>query len=247
MIDRSLNYGRHHIRQFLLGAKSTSKILDLGAGHGTDLITARRVLPEAQLIAVESWPPYIEELRSLGVSVFALNIERDILPFRDESVDVVIANQILEHTKELFWIFHEASRVLPLGGKFIVGVPNLASLHNRILLACGRQPSSLKSASAHVRGFTKSDLIHFVESCFPNGYALANFGGGNFYPFPPLLAKPLAWAFPNFAWGIFLSLEKKRAYRDEFLKFPEDKMLETNFWLGGAKALGHRADPTGDR
>jgi hypothetical protein len=44
---------------------------------------------------VESWPPYVEELKSLGASVFVLNIERDALPFEDESVDIVIANQIL--------------------------------------------------------------------------------------------------------------------------------------------------------
>jgi SAM-dependent methyltransferase len=237
MIDRSLNYGRHHIAKFLTREKSSSKILDLGAGHGKDLMTARRILPEAQLLAVESWPPYIEELKSLGVSVFGLNIERDALPFEDESVDVVIANQILEHTKELFWIFHEVSRALRVGGKFIVGVPNLASLHNRILLACGRQPSSLKSASAHVRGFTKRDLTHFAESCFPKGYELINFGGGNFYPFPPFLARPLASAFPNFAWGIFLCLRKTRSYHNDFLKFPRDNQLETNFWLGSAAVL----------
>jgi ubiquinone/menaquinone biosynthesis C-methylase UbiE len=60
---------------------------------------------------VESWPPYVEELKSLGVSVFALHIERDALPFEDGSVDIVIANQILEHTKEFFRIFHQVSRV----------------------------------------------------------------------------------------------------------------------------------------
>ena len=67
MIDRSLNYGRHQIARFLITAKPTSRVLDLGAGHGTDLTTARKILPESQLIAVESWPPYVEELKSLGV------------------------------------------------------------------------------------------------------------------------------------------------------------------------------------
>ena len=80
MIDRSLNYGRHQIARFLqnnrsvwvlITAKPTSRVLDLGAGHGTDLTTARRVLPESQLIAVESWPPYVEELKSLSVGICA--------------------------------------------------------------------------------------------------------------------------------------------------------------------------------
>ena len=33
-------------------------------------------------------------------------------PFEDETVDILIVNQILEHCKEIFWIFHELTRVL---------------------------------------------------------------------------------------------------------------------------------------
>ena len=32
-------------------------------------------------------------------------------PFENETVDIIIVNQILEHCKD-FWIFHEISRVL---------------------------------------------------------------------------------------------------------------------------------------
>ena len=53
----------------------------------------------------------------------------------------MIANQILEHTKEVFWIWHEIARVLAPQGQLILGVPNLASAHNRLLLLLGRQPT----------------------------------------------------------------------------------------------------------
>ena len=86
-----------------------------------------------------------------------------------------------------------------MGGKLIIGVPNLASLHNRILLCLGRQPSPIKTHSAHVRGYTKYDLLDFLQSCFPEGYALKDFKGSNFYPFPPVVAKPLAQILPNMA------------------------------------------------
>jgi SAM-dependent methyltransferase len=167
MIDRKLNYGRHHIRGFLERARPFARVLDLGAGGGRDLALAAEVNPSVQRIAGEVYAPYVEGLRAQGIEVISLDIEKELLPFSSGDVDVIIANQVLEHTKDIFWIFHEISRVLPVGGKIIIGVPNLASFHNRVLLAVGRQPSPIKSASAHVRGFTRHDLLHFMDASFP--------------------------------------------------------------------------------
>jgi SAM-dependent methyltransferase len=232
MIDRSLNYGRHCIEEFMSKVDSPSTVLDIGAGHGADLAYAYKKFPNANLVGLENWPQYINELSNKGISVLSLNIEKDKLPFNNESLDLIIANQILEHCKEVFWIFSEISRVLKVGGNFILGVPNLASLHNRILLAFGRHPSPIKTASAHVRGYTRHDLENFLSTCFPEGYRLVSFKGSNFYPFPPFLAKLLAKVLPNFAWGIFLLLQKVRPYNDEFLKFPREQRLETNYFTG---------------
>lgn len=236
MIDRSLNYGRHHIGRFCAAVSSVQKILDLGAGHGDDLYLAKQMHPQADLYAVEVYEAYAKELEAKSVTVLRLNIERDRLPFRDEELDLIIANQVLEHTKELFWIFHEATRALRIGGNFIIGVPNLAALHNRVLLALGRQPSPIKSNSAHVRGFTRRDLCSFVETVFPGGFSLQQYGGSNFYPFSPVVAKPLAKLLPDMAWGIFFRFEKMRAYGQEFLDYPVAQQLETNFFRGVERA-----------
>ncbi len=232
MIDRSLNYGRHVINDFLQQSESFNTVLDIGAGAGTDLMLAREINQHCQLLALESYPPNVKKLQSNKVKVSHADIEKDHFPFDDDTIDIIIANQILEHTKEVFWIFHEITRLLPVGGKLIIGVPNLAALHNRILLGLGRQPSPIKTRSAHVRGFTQQDLLNFLESCFPGGYLLKDFKGSNFYPFPPIIAKPLAKLLPNMAWGIFLLLEKKQIYNQEFLEYPVKERLETNFYLG---------------
>ena len=236
MIDRSLNFGRPVIRRFLAAADPCRSVLDIGAGRGEDLLSARAVHPGAALHAIEVFPPNVEILRHHGIRVVELDLERDPFPFADETIDVVIANQILEHTKEVFWIFHQITRVLATGGQLVIGVPNLAALHNRVLLLLGRQPSVIKTASAHVRGFTRQDLRHFLDAAFPGGFALREQGGANFYPFPPALARPLARALPNLAWGLFLRLEKERRYRDEFLEFPARARLETNFFRGSTVA-----------
>ena len=209
MIDRSLNYGRHLIYDFLQQSAPFDTVLDIGAGKGTDLLLARDVKSDSQLFALESYPDNVQVLQSHQVRVYQADIERDTFPFDDGMINVIIANQILEHTKEVFWIFHEISRILPIGGKLIIGVPNLAALHNRILLGLGRQPSPIKTRSAHVRGYTKYDLLDFLQSCFPDGYELVGFGGSKFYPFPPVVAKPLAKMLPNMVWGIFFITGKK--------------------------------------
>jgi len=232
-INRSLNYGRAQIDYFCYSKKSKSKrILDIGAGHGDDLLIAKKHNPRAELHAIEVYKPYVVELVKKGIEVHSVNLEVDNLPFETESVDIVIANQILEHVKEIFWLFHEVSRVLKTGGNLIIGVPNLASLHNRLSLLFGEQPSCIQNNSAHIRGYTKKDILKLLNSCYPGGYNLKQFKGSNFYPFPSFLAKPLASAFPNFAWGIFLLLEKQKSYSKEFLEFPVENQLETNFYLG---------------
>ncbi len=232
MINRSLNYGRHLIKKFLASAGQYQTVLDIGAGCGDDLMLARMINQKAVLHAIEVSSENARKLAQKNIIVYSIDIEKDLFPFSDSSVDVIIANQVLEHSKEIFWIFHEITRVLRVGGKIIVGVPNLAALHNRILLVFGKQPSSIKTASAHIRGFTKEDILKFIESCFPGGYKLKAFNGSNFYPFPPLIAKPLASIFPTMAWGIFFMLEKQREYKKGFLDFPETERLETNYYRG---------------
>jgi SAM-dependent methyltransferase len=234
MIDRRLNYGRHNIAAFLGKAAPFGNIVDLGAGSGTDLDIAASVCPSARRFAVETYPPNVKILQQHH-EVISLNLERDPLPFADESIDVVMSNQVLEHVKEIFWILHQVSRVLHVGGHMIIGVPNLASFHNRLLLLFGKQPTPLQNHSAHVRGYTKHDIMRMLQMIFPDGYGLEDFKGSNFYPLPPVAAKPLAKLLPNSAWGIFFLLRKKRAYQDEFLMHPVLAELETNYYVADAR------------
>jgi ubiquinone/menaquinone biosynthesis C-methylase UbiE len=232
MIDRSLNYGRKNLISFFREINHIENALDVGAGDGADLVNLQLIHPRARLHAIEYYPPNITELTKKNVNVLSLNFENSKLPYENESIDLIISNQTIEHTKELFWVFHEMTRVLKVDGSLIIGVPNLASLHNRILLAFGKQPTSIQNHSAHIRGFTKSDLVQFVQ-IFNDGYALRSFKGSNFYPFPPFIANPLARILPGLSWGLTLHFKKERSYnQDYFLKYPIEKKLETNFFLG---------------
>ena len=181
---------------------------------------------------MDCYQPNIEKLQSKSINVKSINLESEKFPFANETFDIIIANQIIEHTKELFWIFHEISRTLKVNGHCIIGVPNLSSLHNRILLLFGRQPTCITLDGPHVRGFTKKGFLSFTNNCWKGGYDCVGFSGSNFYPFPPSIATILAHQLPRFAVCIFFLLKKSKSYNNEFIKILEEKPLETNFFKG---------------
>jgi SAM-dependent methyltransferase len=195
MIDCSVNYGRHVIDGYLRQSLPFRSVLGIGAGQGYNPLAAKHLAADASLSAEETCPGVVRLLRDNGIGVKTAGLEREQLPFQNRSGDIVMANQVLEHMKGTFWIFHEISRMLRSRGRVIIGVPTRVSFHNWILLFFGRQPTQVKTGSAHVRGFIKRDLPGFLEAVFPGGYWLAASGGSNFCPFLLFPARLLADLF----------------------------------------------------
>jgi SAM-dependent methyltransferase len=241
--DQQESYGAHIVEALARELSDLKVVADLGAGSGRDLGIVRRLHPRAKLIAVETGTEYAKGLAGKADEVFVANIERDSLPFEDGHADLIIANQVLEHTKEVFWIFHEVFRSLRVGGHFLFGVPNVCSLHNRVLMLAGRQPTQHKLCSAHVRPFSKADTLAFLNACIGDGYELAAFRGAQFYPFPARLSRLLAGAFPTYAFTIFFLIRKTNVYGGGFATYPARAELETNFWTGNVATSSQYWNP----
>ena len=224
-----LNYGEKSIKSFLKES-SYKTILDIGCGNGRDLILAKRYKISNQIRLCGIDMEINKDLKRQGIELFKLNIEIEKLPFPCETFDLIIANQILEHVKEIFWISNEICRVLKKNGRLIIGVPNLAALHNRLLLLLGKHPSCIKTKSAHVRGFTVEDLVEFYGNI--GGLKLKDLRGENLYPFFPLISKFFTFLFPTIAVSIFLLLEKEIEFQNNFIEYLKNNKLETPFYNG---------------
>lgn len=84
-------------------------------------------------------------------------------PAADGDFDLVIWNRELVAVKNLGAALREVRRVLRPGGVFVLTVPNLAALHNRLLLLTGRQPTTLHIGNGdHVRGFAMRSMTGFL-------------------------------------------------------------------------------------
>jgi SAM-dependent methyltransferase len=183
----------------------SARLLDIGCWDGRATQRYARAIG-ARAHGVEVFPAPAEEAAGSGVEVQNANLEHEALPWPDATFDVVIANQVFEHLKNIWLPLAEVYRVLRPGGTFVLSVPNLGSLHNRILLLVGRQPTSIRVLGPHVRGYTLGSLCHLVT--LNDAFRLTALRGVGFYPFPARLAYPLVRLWPAASHTLVLLLKK---------------------------------------
>jgi len=91
------------------------KTLDVGCGIG-DMLKFR-----ANTVGVDINDKTVEYCRGLGLDAHVMKV--DELPFKDESFDSVVMDNVLEHIADPNRILSEVRRVLVQNGILVVGVP----------------------------------------------------------------------------------------------------------------------------
>jgi SAM-dependent methyltransferase len=162
--------------------------------------------PWLTLGCLEFPPQYIKGVEGLEChrnkasekfAVYRMDVEKEALPFPDESFDLIVCNQVLEHLKNIFLPLSEMDRVMKIGGHLLIGIPNLAALHNRLLLFLGRQPLCNAVTGPHIRCFTHRDFLKFLRT--NTNFALIGISSAVLYPFPVPVGGWLGRAFPSLA------------------------------------------------
>jgi SAM-dependent methyltransferase len=139
------------------------RLLDIDAGPGLQTLAFRDQLTDAET----PWVYAACDLRDRDVArqtYFAqVDLEAGAFPADDDYFDLIVWNRDLVTLKNLTGPLGEVQRVLRRGGLFIIALPNLASLHNRLLLLAGFQPTTLHIARGdHVRGFAIRSMTGFL-------------------------------------------------------------------------------------
>jgi len=147
------------------------------------------------------------------LSFHHFNVERDEFPFKNNSFDVLLFCEIIEHlTQDPLKALAEIKRVLKPGGSLILTTPNVTRLENVIKLLLGRNIYDPYSAygplGRHNREYTLKELITLlnglgftVEKCFTSDV--------HKNPVTRLL-KPLKWLNPY--WGQYIFIKAKNEF-----------------------------------
>ncbi len=182
-------------------------LLDVGCWDGSHTERYARLLGCAAF-GVEIFEAQASQAEAYGIQVARLDLEDAAFPWADGSMDIVVSNQVFEHLKNVWRPMSELFRVLRPGGWLVLSVPNLGSLHNRVLLGLGRQPTSIRTLGPHVRGFTFGEIQRFVA--LDGAFRVVKALGVGFYPLAVPFANPIARLWPGASHTTVLLARKQR-------------------------------------
>jgi methionine biosynthesis protein MetW len=219
---------RRELERLRDGGLEVRRLLDVGCWDGSTTLAYAGVFGCAAS-GIEVFEAEAAKAAARGVDVARLDLETRPFPWSDASMDVVVINQVLEHLKNVWLPMTELHRVLRPGGAAILSVPNLASLHNRVLMAFGRQPTSIRTFGPHVRGYTFHEFRAFVAR--GGAFEVERARSVGFYPLPARFT-----ALPTALWRgaghTTLVVARKRGVAPPWLPFIRGELdagLQTYF------------------
>jgi len=113
-----------------------SRVLDLGCGNG-ELLGHLRDVRQCTGYGIEIDDANVLACTQRGVNVIQLNLEEGLALFEDQSFDVVLQLDTLQHLRNTEKMLRETARVGRIG---IVSFPNFAHWPNRLHVIGGRMP-----------------------------------------------------------------------------------------------------------
>jgi ubiquinone/menaquinone biosynthesis C-methylase UbiE len=198
-------------------------MLDCGCADGEFTARIAEAVQAKQAIGIDVVPEQIAAAKTRGIEGILGNLDSG-LNVPDESMDMVVASQVIEHVADTDKLVKEFFRVLKPGGYLILGTPNLAALTNIIFLILGKQPTIVEVSDvalvgtwsprrgnidrlgpAHRRVFTRGAIKGLLQFY---GYKCERIVGFGFLPLPPLIGKLAASLLPFYAWNTIIQARK---------------------------------------
>ena len=134
------NFGLH---------KQALSLLDIGIGNG--LYMSYRD-PALTKYGTDLSDHFRSELSAMDIELFVTNSESESLPLPDASLDIVMANHLIEHIWNYNALVAEVRRVLKPGGGFLIRTPNIERVRFKFYDDC-----------THIKAYSIAGLNHLAQ------------------------------------------------------------------------------------
>jgi methionine biosynthesis protein MetW len=163
------------------------KILDLGCRDGS---LTKYFADNNNVIGIDVDTLALEECeKKLKIKTHFININNG-LPFEENSFDIVVMGEVLEHTFSPKYILKEAYRVLKKKGILIGSVPNAFRLKNRLLFLIGK---TFDPDHTHLHWFSKKSLKSLLKNTNFNKIIIKPIASRFLFLSPILFGNILLW------------------------------------------------------
>ncbi|KKR31919.1 MAG: S-adenosylmethionine (SAM)-dependent methyltransferase [Candidatus Gottesmanbacteria bacterium GW2011_GWC2_39_8] len=161
-----------------------NKLLDLGCGYGELAILASEKFANITGIDIDEErlkraKNIVKKLGLNNINFQQIDANRS-LPFKNESFDTVTALSVIESIENLDLVIEEIHRILEKNGTFIVDVPNIGYLPERIKLLFGKLPGVARAPGwqgGRLHQFTVETLSNYLKK---KGFSIKHVSGWGF-------------------------------------------------------------------
>ena len=154
---------------------SNKNCLDIGPGSGR-WINFLKKQKSKNIYAVDISDKVIDINKTNCDKIFKLDFEKKKIPLQNNSIDLIICLEVLEHLRQPDHFLKEIMRLLKKDSIAVFSIPNILSFSSRVRVVLGLLPTAIVSDPTHIKFYRKKDIIkifsvfnielRFYSSCF---------------------------------------------------------------------------------
>lgn len=155
--------------------RSPIKLIDVGCGDGYLLKEIAGKFSQIDLFGLDLSENRVETAKKfVPMAILKTGNAQDI-PFRDETFDIVVCSEVIEHCRDDIEVLAELYRISKINSFLILTAPNLYTLESISKVLIGRR---IAAPSYHLREYSYNQLIRKITAA---GFEILKFQSIGFY------------------------------------------------------------------
>lgn len=144
------------------------KVMEIGVGPNGLLFQLHKMKDaDVELFGVDLDSHILEHLTSIGIENFQVDISSKQLPVSDNTMDIIIFNEVIEHVFDCQHTLNEIYRVLKKWGQLYISTHNSFNIFMRLKYLFGYIPApsldvSHETMGEHIRLFNQDLLVRLL-------------------------------------------------------------------------------------
>ena len=142
---------------------SNRNCLDVGPGSGR-WINFLKNNKSKNIYAVDISDKVIDINKKNCDKVFKLDFEKKKIPLQNDSIDLIVCLEVLEHLRQPDHFLKEIMRLLKKDSIAVFSIPNILSFSSRVRVVLGLLPTAIVSDPTHIKFYRKKDIIRIFSA-----------------------------------------------------------------------------------